>query len=31
MRTQKNSLKVIKASMIKQGNNKITKEINEYE
>ena len=31
MITQKNSLKAIKASMIKQGNNKITKEINEYE
>ena len=30
MITQKNSLKAIKASMIKQGNNKI-KEINEYE
>ena len=31
MITHKNSLKAIKASMIKQGNDKITKEINENE
>ena len=31
MITRKNSLKGIKASMIKQGNDKITKEINENE
>ena len=31
MITQKNSLKAIKASMIKQGNNKITKGMNENE
>ena len=29
MMTRKNSLKAIKASMIKQGNDQITKEINE--
>ena len=29
MITHKNSLKAVKASMIKQGNDKITKEINE--
>ena len=31
MITFKNSLKAIKASMIKQGNDKITKQINENE
>ena len=31
MITQKNSLKAIKASIIKQGNDKITKQINENE
>ena len=31
MITHKNSLKAVKASMIKQGNHKITKEINETE
>ena len=31
MITRKNSLKGIKASMIKQGNDKITKKINENE
>ena len=31
MITHKNSLKAVKASMIKQGNDKITKEINETE
>ena len=31
MITHKNSLKAVKASMIKQGNDKITKEINEDE
>ena len=31
MITHKNSLKAVKASMIKQGNGKITKEINETE
>ena len=31
MITRKNSLKGIKASMIKQGNDKITKEINKNE
>ena len=31
MITYKNSLKAIKASIIKQGNDKITKQINENE
>ena len=31
MITQKNSLKAIKASIIKQGNDKITKQMNEVE
>ena len=31
MITQKNLLKAIKASIIKQGNDKITKQINENE
>ena len=31
MITQKDSLKAIKASIIKQGNDKITKQINENE
>ena len=31
MKTHKNSLKAIEASMIKQGNNKITKQINDNE